>query len=185
MSIETREPQARHVAQSRRCPICDGPAVTLWCLHEFTYGVGDEAVELSADLPYGRCEACDFEFLDSDGERCKHEAVCKQLGVLSPWEIKDIRLRAKMSRAQFARLSGLGEATLARWEKGLVTQNQANDRYLRLLAQPGGLDRLRALTHEASVDAKHTAPIAKRFPAIRITSELRQEQQVFQLSKAA
>lgn len=185
MSIETRERQAHHIVQSRRCPICDGPAETLWCLHEFTYGVGDDAVELSADLPYGRCVACDFEFLDHDGERCKHEAVCRHLGVLSPWEIKDIRLRAKMSRAQFARLSGLGEATLARWEKGLITQNHGNDRYLRLLAQPGGLDRLRALTHEASVDAEHTAPIAKRFPAIRITNELRQEQQVFQLSKAA
>ena len=47
-----------------------------------------------------------------------------------------------MNRAEFARLSGLGEATLARWENGSVTQSRANDRYLRLLAQPGGIDRL-------------------------------------------
>ena len=45
MSIETREHQADRIVQSRRCPICDGPAETLWCLHEFTYGAGDDAVE--------------------------------------------------------------------------------------------------------------------------------------------
>ena len=185
MNTETREPQAHSTLQSRRCPICDGPAETLWCLHEFTYGVGDDAVELSTDLPYGQCAACDFEFLDFDGERCKHEAVCKHLGVLSPWEIKAIRLRYRMSRAEFARLSGLGEATLARWEKGLVTQNRANDRYLRLLAQPGGIERLLAATQTSSGDARRAAPLAQRFRAVRITNELRQEQQIFKLLKAA
>ena len=92
MRFEPLQPHAHRIMQSRRCPICDGPAESLWCLHKFTYGVGDDAVELRTDLPYGRCAACDLEFLDSDGERCKHEAVCKHLGVLSPWEIKDIRL---------------------------------------------------------------------------------------------
>ena len=184
MSIEKREPQAP-IMQSRRCPICDGPAETHWCLHEFTYGVGDDAVELSADLPYGRCAACDFEFLDSDGERCKHEEVCKHLGVLSPWEIKGIRLRYRMTRAEFARLSGLGEATLARWENGTVTQNRANDRYLRLLAQPGGIERLLATTQTESVGAKRAASLAQRFRAVHITNELRQEQQIFELRKAA
>ena len=185
MSIETREPRAHHVVQSRRCPICDGPAETLWCLHEFTYGVGDDAVELSADLPYGRCKACDFEFLDSDGERCKHEAVCKHLGVLSPWEIKDIRLRYSMNRAEFARLSGLGEATLARWENGTVTQNRANDRYLRLLAQPGGIDRLLAAMQTAASGARRAALSTRRFRAVHVTDELRQEQRNFELRKVA
>ena len=106
-------------------------------------------------------------------------------GVLSPWEIKAIRLRFKMTRAEFARLSGLGEATLARWEKGLVTQNRANDRYLRLLAEPGGIDRLLMATYAANSDIKGTTPLEQRFPAIRITNELRKEQQNFQLRKVA
>ena len=185
MNIETRETQANRFAQSRRCPICEGPAETLWCPHEFTYGAGDDAVELSTDLPYGRCAACDFEFLDSDGERCKHEAVCKHLGVLSPWEIKDIRLRYRMTRAEFARLSGLGEATLARWENGTVTQNRANDRYLRLLALPGGMERLLAATHAANGDSMRAAPSGQRFRAVRVTNELRQEQRSFELCKVA
>ena len=185
MHTKTPETPKRPVLETRRCPICDGMAETLWCRHVFAYGAGDDAVQLSTDLPYGRCEACDFEFLDHDGERSKHEAVCKHLGVLSPWEIKAIRLRFKMTRAEFARLSGLGEATLARWEKGLVTQNRANDRYLRLLAEPGGIDRLLMATYAANSDIKGTTPLEQRFPAIRITNELRKEQQNFQLRKVA
>lgn len=41
-----------------------------------------------------------------------------------------------MTRAAFAELAGLDEATIDRWENGAVVQNQADDRYLRLLAIP-------------------------------------------------
>lgn len=58
-----------------------------------------------------------------------------------------------MTRAAFAELTGFGEATLNRWENGAVVQNQANDRYLRLLALPGVIDNLRDLT-----TARHASP---------------------------
>jgi hypothetical protein len=32
-------------------------------------------------------------------------------------------------------LTGFGEATISRWERGRLLQNRANDRYLRLLAE--------------------------------------------------
>ena len=41
-----------------------------------------------------------------------------------------------MTRARFAQVTGLGEASLNRWENGLTIQTRANDRYLRLLAYP-------------------------------------------------
>ena len=41
-----------------------------------------------------------------------------------------------MTRAAFTRVTGLGEATLNRWENGIMIQTLANDRYLRLLANP-------------------------------------------------
>ena len=50
-----------------------------------------------------------------------------------------------MSRAAFAQVSGLGEASLNRWENGLAIQNHANDRYLRLLAHPEIMSRLRSI----------------------------------------
>ncbi len=185
MQDETPQTPMCSASRHRRCPICDGKAETHWCQHDFLYGVGDDAVELRAELPFGRCDACDFEFLDHDGERRKHEAVCKHLDILSPWEIKDIRLRHKMSRAEFARISGLGEATLARWERGHVTQNRANDHYLRLIAQPGGIDRLLAATQTANSSVTRANSPEDRFPAIRITNELRAEQQSFRLRKIA
>ena len=44
-----------------------------------------------------------------------------------------------MSQAEFARVTGFGEATIGRWENGLVIQNVANDRYLRLLRERYGV----------------------------------------------
>lgn len=185
MNAKTPQPREHVAVENRQCPICEERAATHWCTHEFTYGIGNDAVELTANLPFGWCEACDFEFLDFDGERCKTEAVCKHLGVLSPWEIKAIRRHYEMSRAEFARLTGLGEATLARWENGILTQNRANDRYLRLIAQPGGVERLRAVAVEPSDATKSPAPMEKRFRVISVTSDIRKEQQYFQLSRAA
>ena len=109
---------------------------------EFEYGSGKSAVTLQVQLPVRRCDACDFEFLDQDGERIKHEAVCHHLGVLTSTEIREIRKQYGKTRSSFAELTGLGEATLNRWENGVLIQNRANDRYLGLLAMPDIFDRL-------------------------------------------
>ena len=50
-----------------------------------------------------------------------------------------------MTRAEFAQATGLGEASLSRWGNGVVVQNLANDRYLRLLAIPEVMRRLNEL----------------------------------------
>ena len=52
-------------------------------------------------------------------------------------------------RTAFARLTGLGEAALARWERGEVIQKTSNDRFLRLLMNEDILRRPSSLTqHE-------------------------------------
>ena len=51
-----------------------------------------------------------------------------------------------MSRAAFARLTGFGEATLARWERGEVIQNTSNDSFLRLLMNNDAMERLSRMT---------------------------------------
>ena len=119
------------------CPQCGERSITTYRhLDTFTYGSGDAAATLEVDLPVRRCGACDLEFLDHAGERLRHAAVCRHLGVLTPAEIRGIRRRFGMTRAAFAELAGLDEATIDRWENGAVVQNQADDRYLRLLAIP-------------------------------------------------
>jgi putative zinc finger/helix-turn-helix YgiT family protein len=64
-----------------------------------------------------------------------HKAICKVLGLLTPDEIRAVRDRLAMSQVEFSKLTGFGEATISRWERGRLLQNRANDRYLRLLAE--------------------------------------------------
>ena len=97
-------------------------------------------MELSVDLPVRHCSACDFQFVDSEGEEIQQAAVCQHLGVLPPQDIVNIRKKHGLSRAAFAGITGLGEASLSRWEKGINIQNPGNDRYIRLLEHPDVMD---------------------------------------------
>jgi transcriptional regulator with XRE-family HTH domain len=83
-----------------------------------------------------------------------------------------------MSRAAFSRLSGIGEATLNRWENGLLVQNRANDRFLRLLASPENVRKLESL------DSERTRPLradTAQFRAIHVSEQLRQQQVSFRI----
>ena len=85
--------------------------------------------------------------------------------MLTPWEIREIRKKHDLSRAAFAELTGLGAASLGRWETGALIQSLANDRYLRLLAAPGGLSALKGrdptgpFRHGSCVQTRRAGPI--------------------------
>ena len=119
------------------CDQCGHEVTTTWQDHTFVYGAGEAAAELAARLPVRRCERCDFDYLDEEGERLKHKAVCRHLGVLTPQEICDIRERLGLSRSALAKLTGIGEVWLSRWESGIKIQPPMYDRYLRLLSGVG------------------------------------------------
>ena len=50
-----------------------------------------------------------------------------------------------MTQAEFAEVTGLGTATLVRWENGSMNHTRAYDRYIRLLESPEVMRRLRRL----------------------------------------
>jgi putative zinc finger/helix-turn-helix YgiT family protein len=126
------------------CPQCGHAEIdTLWANCPFPYGVGADVVELDVRLPVRKCRKCGFEFLDEEAEDLRHEAVCRHLGVLTPAEIKALREKLGLSRAEFARLTRLGEATIARWERGELIQNAGNDSLLWLLQYDENVQRLR------------------------------------------
>ncbi len=128
-----------------QCPDCGGFRIkTIFEDHAFTYGVGENALQITAKLPFRHCQKCGLRFLDDEGEKAMHEAVCRHLGVMSPDEIKQLRERYGMSRQEFARLTKLGEATIARWERGALIQNAGNDQLLYLLTFPENVERLRS-----------------------------------------
>ena len=113
------------------CFDCGGNTRRIWGEHTFTYGLGVDAAELTVTLPIDVCPACGLESLDGEAETLKHEAVCAHLGVLSPKEIRGIRRMHGISRAAFSKMISIDEATLIRWEEGILIQSAANDHRLR------------------------------------------------------
>lgn len=127
------------------CPMCGTHNVQTTIEAEtFPYGSGSDTVELTAHVPVRMCNDCGFQFTDEVAEEARHKAVCRHLRVMSPKEIVEIRKAYRMSRADFARLTRIGEASLARWENGLLIQSPAYDQFLYLLTYPENLERLKS-----------------------------------------
>ena len=171
------------------CPFCEAPAKTEIVDHTFQHG----AIEISVTLPVRQCADCDEEFVDYVGERIQDEAVYRHYGLLTPWEIREIREGRKLSRKAFAEITGLGEATIKRWETGAIAQNRANDRYLRLLATPMGWAQLRRIASPQPEPASESSGSMTSaddgprggFRFLAMTRELQDREQGFSLPIAA
>ena len=149
------------------CDLCGASGLSTELVRDpFIYGSGTGAVQLSADIPVHTCTQCDVSYTGEEAEIVRHEVVCRHLGLLTPAEIQGLRERHDLSRAAFARATGFGEATLARWENGEVIQNTSSDRYLRLLMDPSVMNRLPALmgfTGTASPQRRMGSRVAVQF----------------------
>ena len=153
--------------------------------HTFTYGTGETAFDLKVDLPVRRCDPCDFEYLDEVGQDLQHEAVCKHFGVLPPGEVRRVRERHGMTRARFAEVTGIGEASLNRWENGINIQTHAYDRYLRLLAVPGIMQQLKEIVEKGPSVSASTGAGGGRFRTLDTSDGIRREQDRFRLRPVA
>jgi putative zinc finger/helix-turn-helix YgiT family protein len=138
------EPQ---IETDRRCPACDvGQLHPQIVTERFPYeDDGKEIMVVAENVPVERCDnpECGEELSGPEAARIRHEAICRALGLLTPDEIRAVRVRLNLTQAEFARLTRLGEATICRWERGRMLQNPAMDRYLRLIAS--GEDNVRFL----------------------------------------
>jgi putative zinc finger/helix-turn-helix YgiT family protein len=149
----------------------------------FTYGIKDNAVTLSVKVPGWRCSSCGHAFTDGEAEEVRHEAVCHHFGLLTPGDIAAMRSRYGLTQVGFAKLTGFGEASIKRWEAGLVIQNASADRFIRLISDPFVFARLSAL----SIEPFDTAPkrqIHHRFRTA-LPEERHREAAHFQLRKRA
>jgi putative zinc finger/helix-turn-helix YgiT family protein len=109
----------------------------------FTYGTGRNAVELSVPVPVYSCQQCGFTFTTDVAETLRHDAICKHFGLLTPAQIRNIRSRVNLTRERFAALTGIGTASLSRWETGELIQSAGYDKYLRLLESAENLQQLK------------------------------------------
>lgn len=126
---------AEKEGQGRRCPSCGHqPLEARRIRDEFEYGPDDERIMVVAEaVPVLVCPKCGEVLYGAEAAVVRHQAICRALGLLSPAEIKSLRERLGPDQEDFARLTGIGVATLSRWERGRLMQTRALDRYLRLL----------------------------------------------------
>lgn len=185
----TQNSKSRPYSEGHTCPMCETTGVTKSFEDDkFVYGSGESAVELTVKLPVFSCAACDFQYFDSEGADIRHRAVCEHLGVLPPEEIVRIRKRHGLSRAAFAELTGLGEASLSRWEKGINIQNPGNDRYIRLLEDVRVMQQLKCLSDRQERGSQQSSDKVIEFKGRSvkpIAPALGQRQESFQLRRVA
>jgi putative zinc finger/helix-turn-helix YgiT family protein len=102
----------------------------------FDYDGDNGPIHIEAKgVPVKECPSCGEVFLGPEAGRIRHNAICRALGLLAPDEIKSIREGLGQSQEEFADLTGIGVATISRWERGRLLQSRAHDRYLRLIAK--------------------------------------------------
>jgi putative zinc finger/helix-turn-helix YgiT family protein len=156
----TDKAEAGSASSAMSCGQCGSTRVTASLQNdEFQYGNDSNAINLTVRVPVFSCANCGLQFTTEEAEVLRHDAVCKHLGLLSPAAIREIRGRYGLTREKFAAVTGLGTASLARWETGELIQSSAHDNFLRLLAHPENLDRLSHRVKEvpASRESKVTS----------------------------
>jgi len=84
-------------------------------------------------------------FLDDDATLRLTIETYRQLGLLTPDEIRAGREKLGLTQAELQSLLGLGGNSLSRWEKGRVYQSRSMDRLMRLAFNvPGVIEFLHA-----------------------------------------
>jgi putative zinc finger/helix-turn-helix YgiT family protein len=174
-----------------QCPSCDGHNVTTTLREQrFAYGAGEKAIELKVPVPVHHCADCDIDFTDGFSEALRHAAVCEHLRVMTPDEVSSVRKTYGLSRAEFARITKIGEASIARWENATLIQNGAYDQLLFLLTYPENFERLRKRTEETEWhfdEGAKSLPVSSRFKVLSMTGRFerkRQESEGFFLRRA-
>jgi len=137
------------------CPFCDAPVRIRLVNEAIPYTTPQGTITLHAKVPYEICAACGHEGFGEAGERARTEVVYHHLGRLTPWEIVAIREKLGLTQAAFADQLGVGRASLERWERGGVMQNQSMDNLIRLMSEATHRDWL---DQQRVVSASHSFP---------------------------
>ncbi len=133
---------------------------------------------LQVAIPVHHCSACDIDFTTPEAAKIEHDAVCKYLKVMTPSEVRGIREIFGLTQNEFAEKTGIGVASINRWEKGGSIQNPAMDNFLYLIGISGNLD---ALSFRAS-KAEDVISVDQKFSAINgDSSKFKRYRQAFAL----
>lgn len=82
-------------------------------------------------LEFFRCEQCGSQVLTDSADEAVGRELRRVAGLLTPDEIRNLRLQFGLTQRLLAELLGVGEATVYRWETGAQIQQRAFDKMLR------------------------------------------------------
>jgi len=151
--------------------------------YKFPYFSSNDSVELSTKVPVRKCEDCGFRYLDKAAEKLCHDKICEYLGVMKPSQIKALRDYYGLSQAEFSKITGIGEATLSRWERGIVIQNEAYDKYLYLLGFKENVEKIQTCTKSTKTEKQYANNAElPSFRELDVTEELLERQSNFKLN---
>lgn len=124
-----------------QCPVCAGRVRKTIETQQFAYRDGPRDILLATELPVYTCNDCGEQFLAHDGEAVQHEAVCRYLGRLTPQDIVSLRKSKRMTQQDLAEATGIGVASIKRWESGNLIQSVAMDKALRAVKDTERVNR--------------------------------------------
>lgn len=107
------------------------------------YPVKNESVVIEADVRY--CDICKEALWDNELDGANliraYDLFKKQKGLLTSDQIKQIRNKYDLSQSAFAKLLGVGEKTITRYENGAI-QDKAHDILIRLMDDEAIFEKL-------------------------------------------
>jgi putative zinc finger/helix-turn-helix YgiT family protein len=122
------------------CPHCEKETSATSVLAKLEYTI--KGVDLSIEAPLIKCVVCENEFenpeMGHDVAELALRAYRKEVGLLSPEEIKTFRKSLGLTQHDLSELLGWGGATLSRYENGAI-QDEAHDRSMRMIMEPDAL----------------------------------------------
>ena len=132
------------------CPVCGKEQETEVIEKEEVSNVRGDEIKALARIRV--CSVCGEELFDEELEEENIQRVYdiyrKKHGILSPEEIKNIRESYGLSQKAFAKLLGIGEASIARYETGALPEKSLNN-MIMLLRDPKNMKKLLEKNEEA------------------------------------
>ncbi len=169
------------LAKGKKCGSCgSGRVQTSKQIKVFNYGTLDKPVELRAEVPVYRCTDCEFMYTDREASELCHDAVCRYRDVMTPKEVREVRNSYNQSVEEFSKQTGIGAASINRWEKGSLIQNKAMDNYLYLLSSPRNVDELSIRTGE--ITSHDELDKVVKFPHIAEIEKAQKDSKKFHLA---
>ncbi|KHO61654.1 XRE family transcriptional regulator [Thermoanaerobacter sp. YS13] len=161
------------------CPVCGKEQETEVIEKEEISTVRGDEIKALAKIRI--CSVCGEELFDEELEEENIQRVYdiyrKKHGILSPEEIKGIRESYGLSQRAFAKLLGIGEASIARYETGALPEKSLSN-MIMLLKDPKNMKKLLEKNEDALSQRekarllRRLEEMSERIKTITISEEL-------------